>query len=144
MAKSSWTRPVVRGCLLFFLASGVAAGGYVLAVVPPSIKNLYPPCMLHATTGLHCPGCGTTRCLHSLLNGEIRQAFAYNIFAPVFVPVLAGVIGLTTWHAVRGTRSRLREPSRMWIFGSIAVLGAFFVLRNIPASPFTLLAPHKI
>jgi hypothetical protein len=46
-------------------------------------------CMLHAITGLNCPGCGGTRMLDSLLHFKFYQAFRYNPFIFVTSPILA-------------------------------------------------------
>src|SRR5262249_54935902 len=60
----------------------------VLYQVPPASGSFYPPCLFHALTGLHCPGCGSTRCLHALLHGDLRQAAAYNVLLLLALPFL--------------------------------------------------------
>lgn len=48
------------------------------------------PCLFNKITGLLCPGCGITRCLFSLVNLRISDAFCYNqlvtvLILPVFI-----------------------------------------------------------
>ena len=52
----------------------LAAAATLLYFIPPVAGGIYPPCFFHWLTGLYCPGCGSTRCLHALLHGNFRQA----------------------------------------------------------------------
>ena len=51
--------------------------------------HLYIPCLVHEITGLYCPGCGATRMIISMLQGDFKQAFFYNqllfISTPIFI-----------------------------------------------------------
>lgn len=42
------------------------------------LTGLKIPCLYLVTTGLRCPGCGTTRMLLSLLHLDFPAAFSYN------------------------------------------------------------------
>jgi Protein of unknown function (DUF2752) len=112
--------------------------------VPPTSGSFYPPCTFHALTGLHCPGCGLTRCLHALLHGDVRQAAAYNVYALLLVLFLTpwGVRAL--WSLKKpGTRWTVTVPR--WALRTIFItLLAFWVLRNLDVEPFKQLAPHQL
>lgn len=135
----------VRGCLVS-LAAG--AGGYVVATFPPAAHDLYPKCQTYALFGLHCPGCGLTRAAHALLTGDVSQAFAYNLFAPVVLPLAALAAGRALLGWVRGRPPvSIGPPPRWarhwpWVVGGL--LAAYAVARNVPAEPFTLLTPHEL
>jgi len=122
----------------------LVAGGAYLYAVPPEKGSIYPPCLFHALTGWHCPGCGTTRCLHALLHGDLRQAAAYNVVALVLLPLIA-FWGLRAWFAALTGRTwqgpRL-PPWSVYLFLGFCL--AFWVLRNLPFSPFDALAPHRL
>lgn len=45
----------------------------------PEEKSFFIPCMFYKTTGLKCPGCGMTRAMHYLVNGNIEKAIWYNL-----------------------------------------------------------------
>lgn len=141
-------RTLVRGSLALLGAAGLAAALAVLLTVPPTADTLYPKCMLHQTTGLHCPGCGMTRSVHAALNGQFEQAFAYNVLAVVVLPYLAFLAVRSSWHWVWGTPakpSRWPLGVRRWAPLAIGiVLLVFGVLRNVPVYPLTLLAPHEL
>lgn len=138
-------RTVVRGALLAFAAVGAAAGVFLLAAVPPTADSYYPRCHLHTLTGLHCPGCGTTRALHAALNGRLLQSLAYNALVVVVLPVVgwALVRSLRAWVADRPAPPLTRRVDR-WLWALAGLMVAFAVARNLPWFPFTVLAPHEI
>jgi hypothetical protein len=140
-------RLLIRGAILALAAVGAAAGVYVVMVVPPTPDSYYPKCTFHSLTGLHCPGCGLTRSVHSALNGRFAQAFVYNALAVVLVPYLLVAIGRSLWSwlwdkPLQPTRWKWTQTRLPWVLGITLVL--FWVLRNIPYYPFTLLAPHEL
>jgi hypothetical protein len=139
------TRWWVRGCLIILAVLGGAAGVYTLAVVPPTPDSWYPGCQLYTFTGLHCPGCGTTRAVHALLNGRLAQALAYNPLAFIILPVVSWSIVRSLWTSRRPSTQTDDAPRNRllpWLLGAGLLLYA--VLRNIPVHPFTLLAPHEV
>ncbi len=50
--------------------------------------NFGIPCIFYKITGYKCPGCGTTRALFSLINGNIKEAFNYNKLLFIVTPFL--------------------------------------------------------
>lgn len=59
----------------------------LLHFYPPQQLHL-PPCLFHEITGLYCPGCGSARALHHLMNFEIIQAMQCNLFFVFLAPFL--------------------------------------------------------
>lgn len=130
--------------LLLFAAAGLAGGLILLAVEPPTNDSWYPRCQFHSATGLHCPGCGTTRSLHAALNGHVLQSLAYNALAWVVLPIvgIALVRSLWTWYRNTPAKPHRSSPIWPWVIGALMLL--YGVLRNLPWHPFTLLAPHEL
>jgi hypothetical protein len=130
-----------RWIALSAAALALCAGGACLFVFNPAGSGMYPPCPFHALTGLDCPGCGTLRALHQLLHGNVKGAFFYNPLAVLLLPPTA--YGLL----VQGCQFvGIRQPPTVfiparWIWALLGVILAYWVLRNIPAYPFSLLAP---
>jgi hypothetical protein len=124
-------------------AAGLAClvvGLLVVGAFDPAVSGWYPPCLFHRWTGLNCPGCGSTRALHQLLHGHIGAALRLNAFAVLAIPFL------TYWAARQVGMPAGRRLPALPVPGAVAwglvagVIG-FWVLRNIPAWPFTWLAP---
>ena len=135
--------PVRKG-LLIALATILPVAAVFLYSVPPVEGSVYPPCPFHWLTGLHCPGCGTTRCLHALLHGDLAQAAAFNVLALVCLPFLAA------WAVWKAYTLFARRPARGFLLPGwcirvlFVLILAYWVLRNLTISPFDLLAPHQI
>ncbi|MGL4422778.1 MAG: DUF2752 domain-containing protein [Gemmataceae bacterium] len=141
-------RLLVRAGLL--LIGALALGGLVAVVItiPPTTEGIYPRCNFHRFTGLHCPGCGLTRCGYALLVGNIPQAAAYNIFGLVLFPMMA-IYGTRflwrwLWEIPPPRPPAIEKPGLPWSQIAVGVLLVFWVIRNIPGSPFELLAPHEL
>ena len=58
----------------------------------PAENRLAPDCIFHATTGYYCPGCGTIRAFHHLMNGQFLTALDLNALAVLLIPVF--IIGI--------------------------------------------------
>ena len=124
--------------------AGVAAAAGLLYGLPPTEGSLYPRCLFHALTGLHCPGCGTTRCLHALLHGDVRGAAAQNVLTLILLP-FAGWWGLRHGLAALTGRTVGARPLPGWSVGLLGVIVVGFgVLRNLGFPPFNWLAPHTL
>lgn len=60
---------------------------YLYGKVDPE-EAVFPKCPFLWATGLKCPGCGSQRALHQLLNLKIGAAFRYNACLVILIPVL--------------------------------------------------------
>lgn len=59
----------------------------------PMEAAFFPACPFKSITGLECPGCGSQRAIHHLLNLEIGKAFQYNALLILAIPyILLGAI----------------------------------------------------
>ena len=116
------------------------AAALVLYCFNPIDHSFYPGCSFHATTGLHCPGCGCLRAMHQLLHGHVRAAFHFN---PLFVASLP----LFLLHFTRAGLGRLRgDPAAfdiktIWLWLGGAILLLFGILRNLPFDTFAWMRP---
>lgn len=114
----------------------------VLLLRPPE-PGAYAVCPLRLLTGgrLHCPGCGSLRCIHALVTGELAQAFAYNALTTLLYPLLI-VYLLLRWLRLGDAPA---APLPVWLPWSLLwLILAFGVLRNVPLPPFEWLAPHRL
>ena len=124
-----------------WLAVGGASGLLLLRHFWPSWSGKVPACTVHDWTGLHCPGCGGTRCAGRLLEGDLAGALAMNAAVTLIAMVLAGVLLAGLWREWRGNvRRTVFPPALAWGLALFVVL--FGLTRNLPWWPFTLLAPH--
>ncbi len=135
----------MRRLYLLIVGTVVAAGGAILYLFPPGSGSFYPPCPFYFLTGLYCPGCGSTRCLHSLAHGKLFQAAAYNVLLVLALPFLLAWAANYVWTGRKNTGAVPSRPLPAWAIYSIcAILVAYWVLRNVPYAPFDWLAPHSL
>ena len=124
----------------FAVAAGAAAACGMVLVVDPNEPGFYPTCPFLLLTGRWCPGCGSMRATRALLTGDIGAAVGLNVLLVVAVPYL--IYRWVAWTAA--TQGRRIPPLDVPAWGiklMLAVVVAFWVLRNIPVAPFTALAP---
>ncbi|NDV94001.1 DUF2752 domain-containing protein [Dysgonomonas sp. 521] len=100
-------------------------------------------CSFHELTGLQCPGCGGQRAFYFLLHGDILQALRYNLLLIIILPFLLYIYFLLAQVYILKNKNYLKYFNFSGKIGYIfiAVLIVFFILRNIPASPFSYLSP---
>jgi len=109
--------------------------------INPNEVDFLPKCPLYATTGIYCPGCGSQRATHQLLNfnflGVVQQNALY-------------IIGLfiVGYHLIiSGVNYFFKKNYYNYIYHSktpivlLILIIIFWILRNIPYYPFNLLAP---
>jgi hypothetical protein len=130
--------PVHKHCKSAAAVLLILVCSVVLHMYDPAKSTLFPPCPFHALTGLHCPGCGTLRALHELLHGHPVTAFGLNPLTVLCLPVV-GYIFLC--KAVPGRRLRSLSISAFWGWILLGAIAVFWIMRNVPAYPFSLLAP---
>lgn len=118
-----------------WLVGGLAAL-IVLWRFEPSGQAFYPRCWLYQTTGLKCPGCGSTRALHALLHGEVRTALQLNPLAVLGTVIGAwlGVRWLWGWRRGRWWPNPFAHPYGIALMAGIAV--GFGITRNFAWSPW--------
>ena len=49
----------------------LTAAIFLYSEFDPAGSVFWPKCPFHLLTGLECPGCGSQRAVHSLLNGDL-------------------------------------------------------------------------
>jgi hypothetical protein len=130
-------QPVDRR-VLGLAATGV--GGFGLAAVYQlSGGRIGIPCLLHATTGLNCPLCGSTRMAAALLQGDLNAAWHFNPVVLVLGPLIGVAVGyqLLAWsleslRLIRLPRLRMSPRAVDWtVKGLIALLLVYGFARNL-------------
>lgn len=117
-----------------------AFGIWLLRAHDPNVSGgLFPPCVFRLFTGLYCPLCGATRALHALVHFDPLGALRMNALLVLVLPAMA-LLSL----GVFGSSVRRRGPLARWLASPwlwVALVGGFWVVRNLPWPPFVLLAP---
>lgn len=131
-----------RTFLLKRLGVALLCVGFVaLLALRPSWAKL-PPCLLHETTGLYCPGCGTTRALTRLARADLWGALRYNA---LLMPALLLALYVFAVDSVErfASSARLRKSIQIVVVLFIVAVVAYTAMRNIPWSAFDWTRPPK-
>jgi hypothetical protein len=130
-------RRIVFVGMMVFLAAGLV----LLRIYNPATSTLFPPCPVHYLTGWYCPGCGSLRAIHQLLQGDLRAAWTMNPLSMLLFPFLAYGLAREGIAYLRGRPSPQFAVPGAWIRALCALIVLFGIIRNLPFHPFDLLAP---
>ena len=101
----------------------------------PSVVPIFPRCPFRLLTGYLCPGCGSQRAIHHLLNLDLTGAWRMNPLLVIALPYL--LLGLTlkplSRHNARGTRLLDQLYGYRASVVALVVILLFWVGRNIVA-----------
>ena len=106
------SRTAAKTISVMAAAISVAAVLVFYAVSDPAHGKFHPKCLFHLLTGLECPGCGSQRALHCLLNGDLLQALHYNALMVAAIPY--AVLYAVSLLAVRHASARSSAESSMF------------------------------
>jgi len=109
--------------------------------INPADVDFLPKCIFYTTTGIYCPGCGSQRATHHLLNFNILGLLQQNIFYFIVLLMMGYHLVITSINLFfkKHLYNYLYHPKTPIIFLIFLIL--FWILRNIPYFPFNLLAP---
>ena len=127
---------------VYIIFTVAVIGSLLYFYFDPSFHEFFPSCPFHTFTGLYCPGCGSQRAFHALLNGDITSALGYNMLFVLFLPFMLYSAGVTVNNIFR--KQKIRQQifrSQSFTLATLAVVLLFWILRNIQIAPFAWLAP---
>ncbi len=135
-------RKAVRALLIFGVPLLLILAAALLWYSNPQAGRGPMPCLLYQFSGIYCPGCGTSRALHSLLHLRWQEAFSYNIFMLIWLPLPFWAI-LGEWlRAVAGRPLIPPVTDRRWLLWALLISCILFmIMRNLPWPLFIWLAP---
>ncbi len=96
-----------------------------------SVFHIYIFCPINEFTGLHCPGCGITRMLLSILKLDFYQAFRYNPLLFVMFPFFIFLLIDEIISEFKNKKSILKKIPNKYTYTFIFVLILYGILRNI-------------
>lgn len=123
-----------------FLVLALGGLGF-LYLFNPASTSFYPTCPFFWATGCYCPGCGTLRALHQLMRGHLLAALGLNPLMVLSLPFLGYAALSQARLAILGSplKSVFIGPWPIWAL--LVLILSYWVLRNVPVYPFSLLAP---
>lgn len=130
MQLSPQSKKIIKWCVVF--------GVLLLLIIVyryfnPLDSVLFPKCPVKLVTGLDCPGCGSQRAIHSLLNFNIKEAFKANALLVLFIPYLMTgfVFDMVNSSSERFLTWRKILFGKKAIYIILIVIVLFTIIRNI-------------
>jgi len=118
---------------LIFIITGLLSLVLIYKYFNPIDHAIFPQCPIKHFTGLDCPGCGSQRAIHYLLNGQLRTSFYQNPLLFFLAPYL--LLGFYLELIPRPTQRELKLRKIIYSYRAIQILFAviilFTILRNI-------------
>jgi hypothetical protein len=96
--------------------------------------NIYfPKCPFRVLTGLKCPGCGSQRAVHFLLNFDIFRSLEQNALLVISIPYLLTGIAFESFNNPGEKILKWRKLlfGRKAIDIVLAIIIVFWILRNL-------------
>ena len=90
----------------------------------PENSHLFPKCPFRMLTGYECPGCGSQRAVHYLLNGKIDSAIQANALLVFYIPYII----LLFLAELLKSKSRFFMRLYKMLFSRIAILIVFVII----------------
>lgn len=117
---------------------------FIAFIINVFIVLVFPfECPWKKNLGIDCAGCGATRMIRSIFKLDFYQAFRYNIFSILLLPILF-IYGVSSSYAWIFNKKNLLEkkiPTVFWIIVIVLML-TYGIIRNLPM--FSFLAPTLI
>ncbi len=111
----------------------VAVICFVFLKADPGYLDKIEPCYFSRAFHLYCPGCGGTRAVKALLDGDIVRSFLSHP-----VPVCAIIMLVRMWAALLHNTFFDKDGKHIWsvlskweIIGIPVVIVGFFIVRNL-------------
>jgi uncharacterized protein DUF2752 len=98
----------------------------------PNLNNFFPKCPFLSLTGFQCPGCGSQRAIHQLLQGNILAAFHYNPLFVVALPYIfvGGIFEFTSLKNKYAKAQRILFGYKT-IYLILVIIISFWIWRNL-------------
>jgi hypothetical protein len=121
--------------------TGIAAWLLVVGLSDPAAYPGWYRCPLDAATGLLCPGCGSTRATHALLNAQPLMSLRNNPLVILLgLPALAVLLRSAALRIMGRSPALDRLPG--WTgYAVLAIVLSFWLVRNIPLDALEPLRP---
>lgn len=118
--------------LIVVLLAGIAV---TYKYLDPAVVPIFPRCPFRLLTGYLCPGCGSQRAIHHLLNLDLPGAWRMNPLLVIALPYL--LLGLIlkplSHHSARGARLLDQLYGYRASVVALVVIVLFWIGRNIVA-----------
>ncbi len=113
--------------LISLIAGFLLVLGYLHFMVP---KYTFP-CVILNLFGVYCPGCGGTRAVEALLQGDFLLSLWYHPMVLYGAVVFTGFMGTQTLEKLHIGRIKGWKFHTWYLYGAVAIVMGNWILKNI-------------
>lgn len=128
MQKKKYTYEIILAVTILILLLSIIYISYLREIL------VIPKCIIYEKFGIYCLGCGCTRAVYSLYNGNILKSIYYN---PLIVYIILIVLGyLITEGIAKITKKEnkiMTKNINVYIFIGLALLIINWIVKLIMA-----------
>ncbi len=117
-----------RVSLAVVIFSVIAAS--IMKIFCISLDKYFMPCMFHEITGGYCPGCGGTRALKYLFEGNILKSLYYNPFVLYAFSLFGYYIISNTICRIINKKSKAMKYRTIYCYAAIIIIACNFLWKN--------------
>ncbi len=112
---------------------GLITLAFIYKVYNPLENAYFPKCPFKELTSYKCPGCGSQRAIHYLLNFDISNAVKQNILLIISIPylLLGFVFDIKKNLTYRMLKWRKILFGKRAIFAILFIIISYWIIRNI-------------
>ena len=97
------------------------------------------PCVFHTVTGYYCPGCGGTRAVKALVQGNVLLSFCYHPVVVYAAVLYLCFMATHTIEKISGGKWKIGMPYRNgYLYAALAIVALNVVVKNIALAVFQL------
>ncbi|MHB8063995.1 MAG: DUF2752 domain-containing protein [Ruminiclostridium sp.] len=122
--RSLWIKILV--CVFPFIAVGFI---YIFRAALYHLGTFFPACPSYTFFNIYCPGCGNTRSVQHLLEGDIAGSLRYNI-VPIFGMIIGAIAYFELITFIFGKHIKIIPRSRKFWTIIIIAFSLYFIIRN--------------
>jgi len=116
--------------VLLIVALGVLI--FMIKVLHMNYQLSSFPCIIHELTGLYCPGCGGTRAVIALFQGEILTSFMYHpvVLYAVSIFVLFMITNTIQYISRNKFKTGINYNDK-YLYIGLAIMALNFIIKNV-------------
>ncbi len=105
---------------------------FIYGMFDPEASNFFPKCPFLSLTGFQCPGCGSQRAVHQLIQGNFSGAFQYNPLLIIALPYILAAI-LFEFPSFKNKYLSLQAFlfGKKTIYLIFIIIVSFWIFRNV-------------
>lgn len=115
----------------FFAGVVLLCGVSIVNVLHLDILHIFPPCILYTKTGLYCPGCGGTRSVHALMEGDVWGSFRYHPFVLYTAVIYATFMIKNSLYRLTDGKIKIMIFRPVYLYIAAILVVAQWIIKNI-------------